>query len=225
MIIKNAVAGDITLKPLEAVDSKAIAVMHREIFPDTPSSKLGANYCREMFRLYAAEKEAFGYVLLGGDEYLGYVVGGGPNAHQMITKKLRMKAIAAFLARPKYLIASVPRVFNAISKRTAGVPKVSPSIDVPTEQVRVAKLFLIGMKESARGTGGAGQLMNAFVSEAFSRGFDRVKLIVYRGNARARAAYEKNGWVLNDKGGESVEYFVSSSLSETTEVSLTSASA
>jgi ribosomal protein S18 acetylase RimI-like enzyme len=71
-----------------------------------------------------------------------------------------------------------------------------------------AKLVLIGIKETARGTGAAAELMQAFRQEAARRGFERVTLVVSRDNSRARAAYEKNGWTLRDEGGESVEYCI-----------------
>jgi RimJ/RimL family protein N-acetyltransferase len=80
-------------------------------------------------------------------------------------------------------------------KRVSDAPKMNAS-----------KLFLIGISQSGRGTGGAGLLIDAFTNEAFQRGFESVILTVHRDNLRARAAYEKSGWVLNDRGGEAVEY-------------------
>ena len=199
-------AGVLKVTPLRAADCDDAARVHRAVFPDTPSAELGIGYCREMFRLYATGGDAFGFGLWRDKEMTGFVVGGVTEIHQRITQQLRGAAARAGLIHPltalRLATIRVSRSLNATVSKADKPPRP------PLRDPATAKLFLIGITEAARGTGGAKLLLEAFVRSAFGRGFERVILGVDRDNPRARAAYEKFGFTPNDKGGESVEYFI-----------------
>jgi ribosomal protein S18 acetylase RimI-like enzyme len=200
---------NVVVRPFGLDDHRDVAALHRKIFPETPSAQLGKRYCRQLYQAYASEADAFGFVLWRGTERVGFVVGGTNDIHEIITRQLRSTAAVSLLSHPKLLISYFGKLRALITpkRKAAGKNSVStkPSIE------KTSKLFLIGIDETARGSGGAGSLMNSFMTRAFELGFDKVLLIVHRDNLRARAAYEKSGWVLNDKGGEAVEYYITAS--------------
>lgn len=202
---------DDSLRPIEPRDAKEIATLHRQVFPDYSSTKLGLNFCTELYRSYATTEGAFGFVIRRGGECAGFVVGGNKATHNQINRELRGKAAAAMLWRPGLAVkAAVEKLSKFLPKAKLAPKTLTPSAK-KNDKNRAAKLILIGVKEIARGTGAATELMQAFRSEAARRGFETIVLIVRRDNARARAAYEKAGWVLIDKGGESVEYYIAAS--------------
>ncbi|HEX6127084.1 MAG TPA: GNAT family N-acetyltransferase [Pyrinomonadaceae bacterium] len=199
---------EIQIRLLSKEDSIEVAKIHRKVFDDTPSARLGYEYCRQLYALYATEANAFGHVLLQDGEAVGFVVGGDTNTHDAISSKLRRQAALSSVVRPELLFSLAGKVVKrTLRKRPpSSTPTTAPKRDGGGR--RVSKLFLIGILEKARGTGGARQLLDSFVDHAFSLGFDSVVLNVLRTNSRARKAYEKAGWVLNDRGGESVEYYI-----------------
>lgn len=193
---------------LESSDAKDVAAIHQQVFPDYSSTKLGLNFCTELYRLYAETEGAFGFVIWSGGERVGFVAGGVPGIHDRINKALRGKAAIAMLTRPSLVIktfrSKLPRIFR---KAKPAAKSRAPSGE-KFNKSHAVKLVLIGVKETARGTGAAAKLMEAFCNEAALQGFEKVMLVVSRDNKRARAAYEKGGWTLNDEGGESVEYYI-----------------
>lgn len=205
---------DDELRPMEARDAKKVAAIHREVFPDYPSTKLGENFCTELYQSYAKTEGAFGFVLRRGGECVGFVAGGGPGVHEQINQTLRGKAATALLTRPALVAETIsdrlPKMFRKAKPSANGSVALNGSVSLgeKVDEKRAAKLVLIGVKESARGTGAAAELMQAFRDEAERRGYEKVTLVVSRDNARARAAYEKNGWTLMSEGGESVEYCI-----------------
>lgn len=201
----SGVISKISIRPLTEEDSGRVAVIHREVFPDTPSARLGYGYCRRLYAMYATENRAFGRVLLQEGEAVGFVVGGDKGIHEMISKKLRSQAALSSIVRPSLLLSMAgTQIGKRFKNRERAQTLTAQATNV--DRKKVSKLFLIGILAKARGTGGARQLLDSFVEDACSRGYDTVVLNVHRDNARARNAYEKAGWILNDRGGESVEY-------------------
>lgn len=206
------------LRPLETRDAKNVAVLHREVFPDYPSTKLGENFCTELYQSYAKTEGAFGFILRRGGECVGFVAGGIPGVHEQINQTLRGRAATALLTRPALASETISDRLSKIFRKTkpsanGSAPlNGSASFDKKVDVKRAAKLVIIGVKESARGTGAAAELMRAFREEALHRGFETIFLVVRRDNERARAAYEKSGWTLIDRGKEeAVEYFTMTS--------------
>lgn len=195
---------DRSVRPFEHRDASAIAALHRRLFPEYRSTSLGPRFCARMYRRYATTDGAFGFVIWRGGERAGFVVGGGPGVHARINRSLRGAAAAALAMRPALAWKSVT---GSLSLRVSKGRRMSSSHSVPhPRHQRAAKLVLIGVKENARGTGAAAELLDAFREEAARRGFDTVCLVVNRNNARARASYAKAGWACQDNGGQSVEY-------------------
>lgn len=203
---------------LEPGDAKDVAAIHQQVFPDYSSTKLGLNFCAELYRLYAETEGAFGFVVWSGGERVGFVAGGVPGIHDRINQAMRGKAAIAMLTRPSLVIETFRSKLSRIFRKAKPPKKSHIPSGEKFNKSRAVKLVLIGVKETARGTGAAAKLMQAFCNEAASQGFERVMLVVNRDNKRARAAYEKGGWTLNDEGGESVEYHVAAvSYQENTE--------
>ena len=191
-------------------DAEKVAAIHRECFLHYFSTKLGSDFCVAMYRLYAVKKEAFGFVVKRNRECLGFVVGGNSDIHHQINKMLRIKAATKMFMRPKLVFEVLCEKAQRIIKKDKAVPKSQPlsAGGKKIDRSSAAKLVLIGVKEDARGTGAAAELMQSFFEEAKIRGFNSVILTVSRDNLRARRAYEKAGWILIDKGRESVEYYI-----------------
>jgi ribosomal protein S18 acetylase RimI-like enzyme len=204
--VKFETVFDNIVRPLKPQDAKHIALIHQQVFPDYPSTKLGLLFCTELYRLYAKTEGAFGFVIWHGGERVGFVAGGNFRIHEQIIHALSGKAAVAMLVRPQIAIKTISKKLSKIFHRGKNISKAQLSSNEKLSKNRVAKLVLIGVKENARGTGAAIQLLQSFCCEAKHRGFESVTLSVRSDNVRARAAYEKAGWIIGDNGGESVEY-------------------
>jgi ribosomal protein S18 acetylase RimI-like enzyme len=196
------------IHPIIAQDILALAQIHRKIFADYRSSKLGVRFCKKMFTAYVSDPGAIGFLLWRGGKRVGYVVGGADSLHQKVNSRLRNEAIKAILARPWFLVKEVyVRVLNRLKKYTSHKPKpVANNNPAQSKKKKSAKLILIGLVEEARGTGAAAELLNAFVNRAKELGYAEVNLMVASNNKRAQAAYEKAGWKLVDSSGDSYRY-------------------
>lgn len=197
------------IKPIELQDAKGVAIIHRECFPYYFSTKLGLGFCTHLYRAYTETEGSFGFVIWRNGARVGFVVGGKSNIHAQINRALRKNAAVAMFMRPKLVFKMISNKLSKILQKTkTTTTKMHIVSGEKTDKSRAAKLVLIGVKETVRGTGAATELMQAFCNEAMHRGFEIITLVVSRDNLRARAAYEKAGWTLTDKSGESVEYYV-----------------
>ena len=76
-----------------------------------------------------------------------------------------------------------------------GFAFVEPHIDYFTQET-CAHLGMIAVTASAEGTGAAAALLRAAEDWGRQRGYPRLTLNVFDGNARARAFYEKSGFAV-----------------------------
>lgn len=196
------------IKPIELQDAKGVAIIHRECFPHYFSTKLGLGFCTHLYRAYTETDGSFGFVIWRNGERVGFVVGGKSNIQAQINRALRKNAAVAMFMRPKLVFKMISNKLSKILQKTKTTTTIHIVPGEKTDKSCAAKLVLIGVKETVRGTGAATELMQAFCNEAMQGGFEIITLVVSRDNLRARAAYEKARWTLTDKGGESVEYYI-----------------
>ena len=197
------------LHPIESRDAEEVASIHSNAFPHYFSTELGLAFCTNLYRSYATTDGAFGFVLWRAGKRVGFVVGGVSDIHNKIKRKLLIHTIAATLKRPTFSLHLVREELPIIFRKVVRLIFASKLPGDEVDKSRSADLVLLVVNETARGSGAVGELMEAFVNEAANRGFENVMLTVSRNNDRARRAYEKTGWVLNDNGGDSVEYYFS----------------
>jgi len=87
----------------------------------------------------------------------------------------------------RILRGKLPRVLG-------GIPEGLGNGGHPLSAGRVCGLGSIGVLPECRGTGVAGDLLQAFQAVAQEQGYDQLRLSVLSDNPRAIAFYRKHGW-------------------------------
>lgn len=189
------------MRPTEAAE---VAALHRAVFPDYESSRLGPAFCERLLNAYSVRTDAF-VLVTGGDggPITGYLVGCPPSVQRAVNDQLALRGALAYAARAVRSPAQVAAGLGSAWKRARRVvgqkvgrssaPAPPPDADEPVRGSD-ARVVLIGVLPEARGTGAADALLAGFALRARHRGAQRADLVVEAGNDAARRCYERNGW-------------------------------
>lgn len=188
------------MRPSEVAE---VATLHRTTFPDYESSRLGPAFCQRLLNAYSVRTDAC-VLVAGGDggPITGYLVGCPPRVQRAVNDDLALRGAVAYGARalrsPKQVAAGLGtawrRARRVVTQRIR--PSTPSAVPTPVEQQREAgaRVVLIGVAASARGTGVGDALLEGFADRARGWGATRADLVVEADNAPARRAYERNGW-------------------------------
>ena len=189
--------GELTVRPLRAEEAGAYAGVHRAVFPEYNSSKLGQWFCTRFYRRYAARKEALGFGVWRRGELLGLVVGCPRAVEADIRRELSGDSFRAGLLRPWVMLdrSVVRRTMRHLRSFLSGSkrPKTDDTGGLPIDGTWV-RLVNIGVLSTARGLGAGSLLMEAFRRESVGRKYRFAELSVLADNRPARQLYEKQGW-------------------------------
>jgi len=190
------------MRPTEAAE---VADLHRSVFPDYESSRLGPGFCRRLLNAYSVRTDAF-VLVTGGDggPITGYLVGCPPAVQRAVNDQLAARGALAYAANA---VRSPRRVASGLgtawrrARRVVG-QKLGRGASGPSPVVGAAgpasesdaRVVLIGVAPEARGTGAADALLAGFASRARRWGAARADLVLEAGNEPARRCYERNGW-------------------------------
>lgn len=186
----------------EAGDDRALAALHRRVFPAYASTALGPGFCAALLRTYRRRSDGSVLVVAGPDGPVGYLVGAPAAVQREVNAALRVRAGIAALARVARADARAhlvgpearDRIRRTLLRRRGAGP--DPVVDggIPGEVEADVRIVLIGVDEGARGSGVADALLEAFASDARARGHHAADLAVAAENVAAHRCYERNGW-------------------------------
>lgn len=184
--------GGATLRTIHPADAAALAVLHRDAFPDFFLSSLGTAFLRQFYLGFADDPSSISTVaVLPNGEIVGSVVGTRePAGFFSRLLKRRLLPFAAIsvresLRRPRI----IPRLLRAVTYRgDAGSP------------IDGALLSSICVRSDQQGKGTGSALMEQWVRSAEQAGVERAYLTTDADdNDPVNAFYRRLGWTLNDK--------------------------
>jgi GNAT superfamily N-acetyltransferase len=189
----TAKPGELQIQPLDASSLGRVVEIHRQAFPAFFLTALGPGFLRCLYEEISHDAKGIALCCTHSGEIVGFVAGTSQPSgfyRRLLWRRWWRFAFAGLgtvLKRPHY----VPRILNAFHK---------PAEALRAEAQRgecYAELMSIGVCPEAQGTGVGKFLVNAFLSECWRRGLDRVSLTTdSMGNDSANQFYLRNGFAL-----------------------------
>lgn len=177
-------------------DVAGMASCHLEGFPETATSRMGSRWVEHLYSYYIQAERGIAIVATGVDGGIdGVAVGGDRRIPQSYRRSCVRKFPLALVWRTM-TDATVRRPVILAARELVKGRKREKSIADLEIDAR-AGLLSICMRQRARGTGVADDLMVEFESECWKMGFSKIQLGVRVENTRARSFYEKSGWTVH----------------------------
>lgn len=198
------------VRPLSLGDLGSVVRVHRQAFPDSAVTLLGARVVDRYYRwqFIGSHPSPFAAGCWSDGELVGFVFGG-----------LRREAVTGYARRflPVIMLGAMthPRGLRALAgpklasvlrlmfrqTRSASIAASRPAVAASLPGGPSFGILSIAVSPTARGTGAADDLMSAAESAAIMRGFELMNLTVNPDNRRAIRFYERLGWE-RVEGGE-----------------------
>lgn len=182
-------ASDLSLRTVHTDDAAALAVLHRDAFPDFFLSSLGTAFLRQFYLGFAHDDSAISTVAqTANGEIVGSIVGttepAGFFSRLLKSRILQFGLLSAreSIRRPRI----VPRLVRAVTYRgDAGTP------------IEGALLSSICVRKDQQGQGTGKKMMEAWTASAASAGASTAYLTTdAEGNEAVNAFYQRLGWTL-----------------------------
>ena len=194
-------SNDLTIQNVELNALDTVARIHEETFADSMGVSLGPVYVRQLLQWFACANDTTFLVAKKDTQVVGYVFGVFLDAQAAMNQDLLLAAGFGMLRNPAVLMGGPFRkelgrrvkILMGQSPKTKNHEELQKALQQPT-----FSLVGIGVCSDARGHGIAGQLMTQFEQKAQVAGAKSLRLSVYKSNAAARKAYEKQGYVSFD---------------------------
>ncbi len=203
----QAPAAGASVELLEPRHLPSLAAAHTACFPGYFLTNMGPWFLERYYQVYIDLPEAFGVVAVDGDaRVLAFAAGTTDLArHDAALVRSRSAAVLWAVTKAAVVNASVRRQvltrFTRIGKvasRALRRPGRRAAAPAGTSSPRPPSMILtsVGVLPELRGSGLAVTIVEAFEDEVRRQGLHRVRASTGIDNARARAFYEKNGWVV-----------------------------
>lgn len=183
-------------------DLPALAEAHLAAYRGYMNAGIGARYVRAFLRYFLTREDAVALMAEVDGQAAGYAAGLPVGQHQVLNKALLPAyAIGAMthpwvLLRPEYRRSAVAKLKRILGSRPVATG-ATPSHAAPAAHAgRGLSLTSIAVSPTCAGRGAASALLREFEQQARERRFDYVHLSVYDDNSRARAVYERAGWIV-----------------------------
>ena len=200
-------------------DLKAVAVCHREAFPDSFSTKLGQAYLIKNYEWYLISNRNFLIKASIDGKVVGFVGGmlfdksstmGSTSSVMQYTFK---QALVGLMIHP-WLIFNIEVRKNIVLiarniARKVGLSRKPKSTNAvlsnPIEVVPSLGLVVIGNAPRYRGKGVGTKLLERFEEEAKKLEVNQMHLSVRKKNVNAIKAYTRMGWSVKKEAGDNLE--------------------
>ena len=183
---------DTVVRPMRSTDLEGVARLHREVFPQSVSSAVGARYFGWLF----ARPDTIMNVAVAQGRVVGYQCGAPDGYSTALYRSLGPVIAVTLLTHPPQLVRptilpQLPKILGTHAGRVEhrGIGPVDPGS-------RTAVSIILGVDAAYRRTGVASQLIRAFVAAAWAKGFDRICTSIFRSNVPTQKLYERGGWRL-----------------------------
>lgn len=211
----------VSVRRMVRSDVPTVVNIHKKLFPDYLSTKLGGRFLRTFYREFVVSADGMGFVAVSGlsVSHAGTIVGflvGCPDDGRFYGALFRNNVfqIAAVViwklfSRNVRPIVWARRGLVPNSIRFAARRPTRPS---STSKEPIARLILVGVIKEFQGGPAASALVQSFLEELRQHKVREVGLTTYLSNSRAIAYYEKSGWRRGIPTGESVTFTKSTGL-------------
>lgn len=198
-------------------DLTAIAICHREAFPNSVTSLFGIHFIAQMLEWYLSAPNKFlfwiekdgscigycgGYIMDGTDDH-GSATGmsqfGFNAAFKIMLRKPWLFFHPEIRARYPFIVRNIRRKF----KKAIGLEKQThqAKADIIKSDELSAGLVVIGVSPGMHKNGIGTLLQQEFERRAKQSGATRMELSVRVENAKAISSYKRNGWTIaRDQG-------------------------
>lgn len=169
--------------------------LHMRAFDGHRAMLLGRDYVERGHAWFMDQPDTICLVAESDGDVVGFVEGAPDDYAPRMSRALVPAGVRALLRKP--LLFAEVSIRHALKQRIQSMISGSASGGFPHALRRGSYVLLsIAVDENYRGSGVAGRLIRSFEKEVASGGYERLRLSVYRDNARARRAYENAGWQL-----------------------------
>ncbi|MGD9702350.1 MAG: N-acetyltransferase family protein [Acidimicrobiia bacterium] len=201
---------EISVRRATPSDRRRVAEIHAAAFPDYFLTHLGPSFLQRYYEAFLREPHT---VVIGSVDGrpAGFVAGTTDLARfrrDLYTPNLlRFPAIVAgkIVVDPvvrRHVFARLHHVRLAVSSLLHRGDRSAPEQGAET----TSYLFSICVDPATQGTGMADAVMAGYIEAERTRGARRIRLSVFDDNARAIRFYERGGWKVSDREGNSVLY-------------------
>ena len=200
----------------ELDDLDAVARCHARAFPRAMATLQGHRFTRKMLEWYVvAERGTLFHIALGGS-VIGYCGGirthqpGLPGAFTSISQYAFWAFVRSYLTRPWLLLhpenlTKRKGIIRNLSIRM-GLHSPTNTVDPAVERAFRSKwgLVVIGVDPRYHGAGYGAAMLQEFERLAREDGAQWLELSVSSWNQKAIASYERNGWSVARRNGDSL---------------------
>jgi ribosomal protein S18 acetylase RimI-like enzyme len=195
----------VTIRKLENDLISDVARIHFRAFDGYMNTRIGRRYVYSLIEWFTQASDAIALAALAEGAVAGYVVGAPHGYQRRMSRELLFVAACGVLSHPwVFLDSRFRRQIRFRLKSLIGAEikdQAAPALPQPT-----MRLVGIGVSPHMRGRQIGYRLMEAFESEARSRGMKSLGLTVYKENSVARKLYERRGWSPSAMDERSVSY-------------------
>ena len=203
-IIQNKTSQDYEIRKLNVHDLSALSSLHQNTFAGTLGACLGTGYFKALFLWFLRNPEAIILVCEKDQKIAAYVFGAPDGYATQLNRGLFWTIVRSLFVRPMAIMH--PQFKNQIVSRIRSlVGKTSSNSDIQKSHSGSNSSYMyvlvgIGVCPQARHLGVGNELMAAFESVVWEKGYEGVRLSVFPSNTAAISLYEKRGWRLTGPG-------------------------
>jgi ribosomal protein S18 acetylase RimI-like enzyme len=201
-------------RPPTLADVKALASMHRDVFPDYFLSHLGQKAVEAFYAdIIRGSGTHFSSIAQSNGQLIGFVAGTSDSAgffrklyhdHFVDMALGVLQGIFTDAVFCKQLWDRRSHVLRALQSRFLKEPATTTPHPVSKVPVR---LLSIGVLANQRKPGVAESMLNHFLQQLDAAGIREVGLSVFDSNQRAVRFYEKTGWQVEFQLGKSIYFW------------------
>lgn len=193
----------------------ALAAVHARAFPDALSTRQGPAFVARMLEWYVVADRGVLFHVEEEGEIVGYCGGirshrpGEPGAFTSISQYAFWSFVRAYLRRP-WLLFHPENLRKRAGIARNLVIRLGLRRSAPRPEPRAHEAFrsywglvVIGVDPARHGRGYGGVLLREFERLARADGVELVRLSVKPTNRKAIAAYERSGWSVVSRSGDS----------------------
>lgn len=175
-----------------------VANLHRKVFPQSRSTKLGKPYVRKMFRWFITYQPELCLICIEKGKITGYVVGAIGGYGRKLFRYAFFEVLLGLLIHPKlWFQKNTFLLWRSYLKGLRPQPKKPGPLNTDQNTIISAALAGIGVDNDQRGKGVGQSLVYAYEKAAKEAGAKKLTLSVQKDNHAAQKVYEKCGWYID----------------------------
>lgn len=186
---------DVTIVPLQEGDLRSVTRVHQRAFAGYPNVLLGTGYLLPFFRWFIHARGAIAVVAVTPRRrVVGYAVGAPVSHGRQRNHDLFWIVVRQVLSRPSLWVNWKFSKIVIARLRSFLIPRSAHNEQQVLPEPRMS-LVALGTSPDRWRKGIGTKLMRAFVERAEQLEMCSVSLSVYQDNLRARAFYDRSGWI------------------------------